>query len=125
MNTDAALLSARNVRTGGVVGTRVRVADRMAARLRGLLGRPEPAPGEGMLLVPCTGVHTFGLRYAIDVAFLDRAGRVVRARGGLRPGRALPWVRGAYLALELRNGTLAESDTREGDLLVFEPVVGA
>lgn len=123
MNLTASTLSVRNARTGELVSPRIRVASRGFSRLRGLLGRPEPPPGEGLLLVPCAGVHTLGMRYAIDVAFIDREGRVVRTCSALRPVRAIPFVRRAYLALELRSGTLAESTTRAGDLLLFEPVV--
>ena len=45
---------------GAVVGSRVQVADRFWSRLRGFLGRPQPSPGEGLLLTPCDGVHMFG-----------------------------------------------------------------
>lgn len=119
----ARVAAARNARTGAVLGDRIRVADRALARMRGLLGRGEPGPNEGLLIVPCTGVHTLGMRYAIDVVFLDRDGRVVRTCDTLKPMRAIPWVRHAYVALELRAGSLARADVRSGDLLLFEPGV--
>jgi uncharacterized protein len=114
-------LAMRNARTDAVVVARLRVADRMLTRLRGLLGRPEPAPGEGLWIVPCSGVHTFGMRYPIDVVFLDRSGRIVSVHHALVPSRMVPWVRHAHSALELRRGTIAGCDLRDGDVLVVEP----
>ena len=65
---------------------RVCMADGVFTRLRGLLGHPEPQPGEGLLIVPCSGVHMFGMRYPLDVAFLDGSGRVVRTSAALPLG---------------------------------------
>ena len=118
-------LTMRNQRTGAVLVTRLRIATSMFARLRGLLGRPEPPPGEGLWIVPCAGVHTFGMRYPIDVVFLDRFGRVVTMRPWLSPARMVPWVRGAHSALELRRDSLAACDLHHGDVLVLESVTEA
>ncbi len=78
---------------------------RWSARLRGLLGRRPPGPRCGILLAPCTGVHTFGMRYAIDVAFVAPDGRVLRARRALAPWRVALCL-GAVAVVEMRAGVL-------------------
>jgi uncharacterized membrane protein (UPF0127 family) len=101
-----------------VLGDRIAVADRWWPRFRGLLGRPELAPGEGLLLRPCRAVHMMGMRFPLDVAFVDQDGIVVAAYPNLRPGARTRWHRRAQGALELPAGTLAASGTREGDQIV-------
>ena len=109
-----------NATRGAVLGTRVDLADRWLARLRGLLGRPEPKPGEGLLLTPCSSVHMLGMRYPIDVALLDAERYVVSVHPGLRPGWNMAAARGARFALELPVGTLARSGTLPGDRLDWQ-----
>lgn len=104
------------------LGTRIRVADTWWTRFRGLLGTPELAEGEGLLIEPCRGVHMFGMKYPIDVAFLDRAGRVVGICHRLAPGGRSPFVRAARSALELPAGTLAAAGITEGDTLTLSPL---
>ena len=103
-----------------MLGTRVALADRWPDRLRGLLGRAEPAPGEGLLLAPCGSVHMLGMRYPIDVALLDAERRVLSVHPGLRPGWHLAAARGARYALELTTGTLAATGTVPGDRLDWQ-----
>lgn len=119
--TAARTVKVQNASNGAVLGTRVRVADRMLARLQGFLGHAEPLEGEGLLLRPCHGVHMFGMRYALDVVFLTRDGRIVRTCERLAPGRAVPWVRGAHEALELPAGTVRATATRVGDRVDVSP----
>jgi uncharacterized membrane protein (UPF0127 family) len=87
------------------------------SRLVGLLGRRAFEPGDGLLLRGEQAIHTFGMFFAIDVAFLDCDGRVLRGLEGLAPQRVGPFVRGARNVLELPVGTLAATHTREGDKL--------
>jgi uncharacterized protein len=101
-----------------VLGNRIVVADRWWSRLRGLMGRSNLAPGEGLLLRPCRAVHMMGMRFPLDIAFLDTNGTVVAAYPNLRPGARTGWHRQADGALELPAGTLAASGTREGDQIV-------
>lgn len=78
---------------------RVYVARSRRARLLGLAWLDEP-PGDCGLLIPrCSSVHSFGMRFALDVWFLDRHGRVLRRVDALPPGRAI-WCRGAEAVLE-------------------------
>lgn len=114
----ARYVSASLVRTSSLLGDRVAVADRWPARLRGLLGRRNLHQGEGLLLRPCNGVHTMFMRFAIDVAFLDRVGRLVRTCHSVAPFRVVPWVRGATQALELPAGTLRRVEAFPGDLVI-------
>jgi len=108
-----------NLTRDRVLGTRIAVADRWWLRLRGLLGRPPLGAGGGVLLTPCRAVHTFGLSYPVDVAFLDRRGAVVALYHRLGPGNASRWHRAAVYALELPVGTLAMTETRQGDTLAW------
>jgi uncharacterized membrane protein (UPF0127 family)/tetratricopeptide (TPR) repeat protein len=110
-----------NATRGRTLGDRVAVADRWWTRLRGLLGRPPLRPGEGLLITPCRGVHMFGMRYPLDVAFVDGAGGVVALYHALAPGRRTRMHRGAEHALELPAGVLRETETREGDTLAWGP----
>jgi len=114
-----------NVSRGHTLGTRIGLADGWWSRLRGLLGRPAPADGEGLLLVPCRSVHMFGMRYALDVAFLDRDGAVIAAYPALPPGTRTRWHGRARAALELPPGTLRRTGTREGDTLAWRSTEAA
>ncbi|MDH6167917.1 uncharacterized membrane protein (UPF0127 family) [Variovorax boronicumulans] len=81
----------------------VRVAERGWDRTRGLLGRPRLAANEGLLIARCSSVHTVGMRYPIDVVFLDRNGQIVRVVEQLKPMRMV-WCPGAARVLELDAG---------------------
>jgi len=103
-----------------VLGARIGIADRWWLRLRGLGGRAGLAPGEGLLLRPCRAVHMLGMRFPLDVAFLDAGNRVVARYAGLAPGARTRWHGGALAALELPAGTLDETGTMEGDLVEYQ-----
>ncbi|MDD5628380.1 MAG: DUF192 domain-containing protein [Elusimicrobia bacterium] len=94
---------------GREVASRVAVADDSVSRSRGLLGRTAMAPEEGLWIVPCPMIHTFFMKFAIDVVFLDRELRVVRVLEGLKPWRVSPWVFRAHSVLELAGGRLRGS----------------
>ena len=79
------------------------------------------AEGEGLLLEPCRSVHTIGMAYPIDVLFIAKDGRVVKAVRDLKPGRVTWPVLAAHMALELPAGTIEASGTLPGDRLEFVP----
>lgn len=111
-----------NVTRGVSLARNARVADTHWSRLRGLLGRPEPGPGQGLLLLPCRAVHMWGMRYALDVALGEDGGTVLAAYHGLRPWRATSVHPDASWALELPSGTLRGSGTTVGDEVRWEIV---
>ena len=105
-------------RSSGIpVGSKVSVADSWWGRLRGLLARPRLGSGEGLLLLKCGSVHTMGMEYPIDVAFLDSQGRVVRSLARLGPWRVGLGGERAVHALELPAGRLDETGIMPGDCL--------
>ena len=106
---------------GRLLGDRIVLADRWWLRLRGLLGRPALPAGEGLLLNPCRAIHMLGMRFPIDVAFLDRTGAVVAVYHALAPGARTGWHRAAITALELPAGTLQARETGVGDTIVCTP----
>ncbi|HRP26446.1 MAG TPA: DUF192 domain-containing protein [Thauera sp.] len=82
-------------------------------RALGLLGRRALAADEALLIRPCTSIHTFGMRFAIDVVFLDREGRVRAVHPALPPWRAVR-CRGAHAVLELAAGGAARAGIERG-----------
>lgn len=65
----------------------VMVAESGAERMRGLLARPQPGAGAGLLLPACRLIHTFGMRYPIDAVYIGADGRVLKVTTGLAPRR--------------------------------------
>lgn len=101
---------------GAIVCERCTIADTPLPRMRGLLGKRDLAPDEGVLLRPAGSVHTFFMRFAIDVVFLDRDGRVLRIAESVPPWRTAA-ARGAKAVLELRAGECARRRLLTGDVL--------
>jgi uncharacterized membrane protein (UPF0127 family) len=110
----------RNLTTQSMVACCVEVADRGPARTRGLLGRQSLGKGEGLWIVPCEAVHTFGMRFAIDLVFLDRRNVVRKVRSSVRPWRLSGCLR-AHSVIELAAGTLKSTPVHPGDTLHFSP----
>ena len=99
------------------LATTVRRADNFFTRLVGLLRRRRLGPEEALWLVPSQGIHTIGMKFAIDVIFLDKNNRVIGVIPGLSPYRATGIRLAAHSVLELPNGILKKSQTEVGDLL--------
>lgn len=81
--------------------SRIEIASSYIARLRGLLGTDADWGGGDVVLaiLQCRSVHTFGMRYALDIAFVDKHGVVLRSEREVMPGRLLG-CKGAVLVLE-------------------------
>jgi hypothetical protein len=98
-----------------------KAADSGWERMRGLLGRVKEQfpPGMGLWLVPANSIHTIGMSFPIDVAYLDKAGRVIRLYHSLPPFRVAAIKFKTHSILELPAGTLARTRTEVGDIFEF------
>jgi uncharacterized protein len=107
-------LIAKNLDTGAVVADNVAVADTRATRAVGLLSRSGLNPGEALWIVPSRGVHTWWMRFTIDVLALNDSGVVVDRVPGLKPWRIRLPRRGTAGVLELPEGSIAATGTELG-----------
>jgi uncharacterized membrane protein (UPF0127 family) len=112
----------RNQRTGTLIARTVIPAFEPAARRKGLLGRDSLPAGSAMVIAPTNAIHTFWMRFAIDVVFVTRMGKVVTVRRNVPPWRAVVALRG-YAVIELPAGALAADDVIAGDMLTLAPAV--
>jgi hypothetical protein len=106
----------RNTRSGKAVATVLETALDSASRNRGLLGRDSLAPGHALIIAPGSLVHTFAMRFNIDILFVARDGRVLKVRSNV-PSRRIAGALGSFAVVELAAGQLKSSDTQAGDLL--------
>jgi len=109
----------RNERNGRVLARRVFGAFDSKSRRTGLLDRTEIGD-EAMIIAPTNAVHTWFMRFAIDIAFVSRNGTVLKIREAVPPWRvAAAW--GGYAVIELAAGALAASGTVVGDVVAAVP----
>lgn len=95
---------------------RLEMATSFVSRLLGLQFRSKLDPGHGLLLRPCSSLHTCFIRFPIDVVMLDRQGMVLGVRRRLRPWRVLLCVSGTYQVIETAVGAI---DVESGEVLEF------
>lgn len=105
-----------------VLADRLEVADHGANRRKGLLGRNGLSPGEGLWIKPCEAVHTFCMRFAIDLVYVDRKHRIRKVRSNVRPWRMSACLT-AHSVIELPSGTIQATQTQAGDRLEFSPAI--
>jgi len=101
------------------LATAAEIAETSAARRTGLLKHRRLEVGQGLWIVPCESVHTFFMKFPIDLVYLDRARRVRKVRDNVGPWR-LSACLAAHSVLELPAGTAAATHTRTGDELAIE-----
>ncbi len=111
----------RNLTKGNVVASRLELATTSATRRKGLLGRSSLPPGGGMLLIPCSSVHTVRMKFPIDIVFLDKKMRVARLYPNVAPGALSRHCASARSCLELPAGTVAARRIEIGDQLRVMP----
>lgn len=106
-----------NERTGLAVATTLEGAFDSAARKRGLLGRDSLPPGHALIIAPSNMVHTFFMRFPIDILIVRRDGRVVKARRNVPARRIVGALRG-FAVIEMAAHELDRSGAAAGDRLV-------
>ena len=109
-----------NARTGAIVADHLLTAFDSASRRQGLLGRDSLPDGNALIIAPSNAVHTFFMRFPIDIAFVRRDGRVIKVRSAVVPRRLSAAIRG-FAVVELPAGALARSRTEAGDILICRP----
>lgn len=120
----ASAFSLRNATTGALVAANLEPALDSKRRRRGLLGR-DGLPGDTALVIaPSNSVHTFFMRFAIDVVFVARNGRVIKVRRGMEPGRIALGLT-AFCVIEMAADRTRGGQVTAGDRLEVIPAMSA
>ena len=106
----------RNETRNSILADAAEIADTSATRRHGLLGRDRLPNGQALWIVPCESVHTWGMRFPIDVLYLDRKKRVRKLRKAMVPWRVSMCLL-AHSVLELPAGVIEQTGTQTGDQL--------
>ncbi len=105
---------------GEVIAGKVREAKSFFARMKGLLGVKKIGNDEGMLLTPCRQVHTFGMKFDIDVLFLSKTGEIIHMEASMAPDNAGPFIKDCYQVLELKSGEAGKKKIAVGKRVAFD-----
>lgn len=111
----------RNITKQTMVADRALLANTSETRRRGLLRHERLEDGEGLLITPCEGVHTFGMKFPIDVLYLSKQRVVLKIRAEM-PRRRMSFCLRAHSVLELPAGMAARTRTEAGDQLTVDRV---
>jgi hypothetical protein len=120
--TTARPLQARNRTRGTMLALGLEAAHTGQSRRKGLLGRECLRPGEGLWIAPCESVHTFFMKFPIDLVYLDRQHRVKKVRDSVGPWRISACL-AARSVLELPAGTVRATQTEQGDIVEIAAAV--
>ena len=105
-----------------LLADRAEVANTHFKRLKGLLGKEALKEGEGLIIKPCSSIHTFFMRFSIDAIFLDKNNSVVAIAESLPPSRFFGSLLKGKLVIELPLGTIARTNTIIGDELELREI---
>lgn len=108
-----ALINERNNRT---VARTLTTAFDSASRRKGLLQHHSLADGSALIIAPSNAIHTFFMRFSIDVVFVSRGGRILKLKTALPPWRLAASLR-AFAVIELPAGALHQAGAKTGDTL--------
>ena len=102
-----------------IVADKAKIANNLITRIIGLLYRSNLNKGEGLLITPCNGIHSFGMRFNFDAVFLDKNNKVQHLIKNMSPWRTSPIIKSAHSTLELPSGIIDEAEIKTGDILQF------
>ncbi len=106
-----------NVTRGTIIAQRAQIAASSAQRMKGLLGRKGLSLDEALVLKPCSAIHTFFMQFAIDVLFLGKNMRIIKAIQNMPPNRLSPIAWASLMVVELPAGKINQTNTQVGDII--------
>lgn len=106
--------------TGEVIADKAKIAEDFKSRSVGLLNRVSLEEGEALVIKPCNSIHTFFMKFPIDVVFLDKRGTVVKLVKSLLPWRLSACIPNGCMVIELMSGSLQKITIKHGDLIKIE-----
>ena len=109
-----------NTRTGAIIAEKAKITQNFKERSVGLLNRKSLESGEALLIKPCNSIHTFFMRFPIDVAFLNKEGNVVGIVKNMAAWRLASCIFKGYMTLELPVGSIDIQGIKIGDSVRFE-----
>ncbi|MDR5658925.1 DUF192 domain-containing protein [Serpentinicella sp. ANB-PHB4] len=107
-----------NERNNEIVASKVVLANTFWGRLKGLLGRENLEIGEGIVLYPCNAIHCFGMKFNIDLIFLDKNKKVIKMLKNIKPNERASCKEASYV-VELKSGSLTSKEIDMGDTLLL------
>ena len=108
-----------NVTKGVVIARKAQIASSFWQRMKGLLGSRGLSAQEALILKPCSSIHTFFMRFSIDVLFLDKDMRIAKLIQKMPPNRLSPIVWASQVVIELPAGKISQTNTQIGDTVEF------
>lgn len=111
-----------NLARSTIIAKNSEIAQTWFKRAKGLLGRTHLENGQALIIRHCDSVHTFFMKFPIDVIFVDKQNYVLKAIENIKPFRLSPIVFGSNFVIELPIGAIKSSRTQKGDQLRIEPV---
>ncbi|OZM58135.1 hypothetical protein CIB95_00720 [Lottiidibacillus patelloidae] len=106
-----------NLSNGTILANKLKTAYRFFQRLKGLMFTSELPLGEALHLQPCQSVHTFFMKYDIDVIYLDKDMKIVKITHMMKPSKVGSIVKNANSVIELPAGSISKTDTKVGHVL--------
>jgi uncharacterized protein len=104
-----------------LISNKIKIAEGFFSRLFGLIFKKVLSNSEGLLFENCNSIHTLGMRYCIDVVFLNKSNEVIAIFYSLKPFRFTPFIKNASKVLEFKSGFITGTNLQAGDKLYFEP----
>lgn len=108
-----------NSSRNAILAEHIIIADSLFSRMKGLLGKDKLCLQHALILRPCNAIHTFFMRFSIDCLFVDKHNRIVKIISDFKPWHiSRPYPKSRFV-VELPAGTIAATNTREGDTVSF------
>ncbi len=111
-----------NMSNGNIIAEQAAYADTFISRLRGLMFRNSFNKGEALVIVPCNSIHTFWMKFPIDVVFLSKENVVIYTIENFHPNKISSLLRKAHSVVELPVGTIKECSIQQEDLLMIDEI---
>ena len=109
-----------NVTRGTTIAQKTQIAASLGQRMKGLLGRSGLAADQALVLKPCSSIHPFFMRFAIDALFLDKNMSIIRVIQNIPPNRLSPVIWASQMAIELPAGKISQTNTQSDDIIAIK-----
>jgi uncharacterized membrane protein (UPF0127 family) len=103
-----------------LISDKIKIAEGFFSKLFGLIFKKVLSDSEGLLFENCNSIHTLGMKYCIDAAFLNKSNEVIAIFCSLKPFRFTSFIKDASKVLELKSGFTKSIHLKVGDKLYFE-----